>query len=340
MSFWAHSPGPSWWDCIESLNPCIQTPYGLCDSNVAQRQRTALLSPLFHKVALSERHAEDMEKFLREHFVLYPRCKIALTKQRIREGFLYDTWIGVGVYSADKIMVACCISKPLGRMKFAHEMLEEGGVVDYFCVHRSYRKMGLASFLLEELLDITAKQNRLVHVFLKEGFPLWNLPPLYTSQYIVRHREPVGDAKDYFGSMGIGTRGLIQSYTHADYLPLTKFVANLPWQLSGDSEIFSFSYRGHSVFLCMTNLFHTTVPEGKTVGELTWMLPQTAEVPLSIQRLAVETCVDCSKYDYVLVDRKIPHDSKRSWRKDASFSWYVFNYNPGGFFHVKPFWIF
>ena len=161
----------------------------------------------------------------------------------------------------------------------------------------------------------------------------------YTSQYIVRQKGLPGEGKDYFGKMGIGLHSLIQSYTHSDYLPLTKFVANLPYELSGDTELYSFSYRGHSVFLCMTNLHHRTVPEGHKIGELSWILPQTIEVPLSIQKLAVETCVDCSDYDYVLMDKTIPHDSKRPWKKDAQYSWYIYNYNPGGFFNVKPFFI-
>ena len=99
------------------------------------------------------------------------------------------------------------------------------------------------------------------------------------------------------------------------------------------------NYKGHTVFVCLTNLHHRTVPEGHTIGELSWVLPQTAEVPLAIQKLAVETCVDCSSYDIVLMDSKNPHDTKKSWRKDATYSWYIFNYNPGAFFSVKPFWI-
>lgn len=280
-----------------------------------------------------------MEGFLRAHFSIYPRCKISLTAARIEQGFFLENWIGVGVFTLDKKLVGCCISKPLGRLKLAHEVLENTGLVDYFCVDEKYRKQGIASSMLEELVEATAKQKRFVHVFVKEGLPLWKLPPLYTSQFLVRKRNPVGDAREFLGSMGIALHSPIQSYTHAEYLPLTKFVANLPYQLNGDSELFSFNYKGHSVFLCMTNIHHRTVPEGYRIGELSWMLPQTAEVPLAIQKLAVETCVDMSPFDIVLIDKKIPHDSKQRWRKDSGFSWYIFNYNPGSFFTTKPYFI-
>ncbi len=340
MTFWKRSPGPTWWDCVESFNPCIQSPYGVCKSDLEKRIPLHPLPKGLHLVSLQSKHADKMHAFLKEHFSIYPRCRITLSKERIAQGFLRDEWMGVGVFTFDKQMVGCCISKPLGRMKFAQEVLEQGGIVDLFCVHKDYRKQGVAVHMLDELAALTAKKERNVHIFLKEGSPAWSLPPLYTGRYIARYREPAGESKEYFGSMGIAAHFPIHSYSHSDFLPLTKFAANLPNQLSGDSELFGFNYRGHDVFLCMTDLHHCSVPDGKRIGELSWMLPKTIEVPLSIQRLAVETCVDCSKFDIVLMDSTIPHDKNKAWQKDAPFSWYIFNYNPGCFFNVKPFWIF
>jgi hypothetical protein len=340
MSFWKYTPGPTWWDCIESFNPCIQTPYGLCNFNVESRTHTTTLSKAFTVTELTTRHAQDIEQLLKEHFSIFPRCRITLCKERIRQGFLKEKWLGIGVFTVDKHLIGCCISKPLGRMKFPHEMLQEGGIVDYFCIHKDYRKLGIASFILDELVILTAKNQRLVHIFLKEGFPLLSLPPLYTGRYIVRKKDSsyLGDSKENLGSLGIALHSHIQEYSHAEYLPLTKFVANLPYQLSGDSQLFVFNYKGHVVFLCVTDLHHRTAPEGYKVGELAWILPQTIEVPVAIQRLAVETCVDSSQFDILLMDSKIPHVSSR-WQRDSSFSWYIFNYNPGGFFSMKPFWI-
>ena len=340
MSFWSQFPGPHWSHCIESFNPCSAPQFGIQQEALAFQPRRCSLPPGFRFVRLLPRHAKQIESFLRDHFSIYPRCKLFLSESRIEQGFHLEDWIGVGVFTMDKKLIGCCISKPLGRLKVSHEVLPNSGLVDYFCVHENYRKHGIASAMLEELVDATARQKRFVHIFLKEGFPLWKLPPLYTSQYIARRKKPIGEAVEYIGSMGISLLSPIQSYSHADYLPLTKFVANLPSQLNGDSELYSFNYRGHSIFLCVTNSHHRTVPEGHKIGELAWMLPQTAEVPLNIQKLAVETCVDFCSFDIVLMDRKIPHDSKQYWRSDAGYSWYIFNYNPGSFFTTKPFFIF
>lgn len=322
------------------MNPCIQTPYGLCSYALQKKETSSVLPKGFRLVPLSFKHAGDIETLLKEHYTIYQSSRISLSKERIRQGFQEDKWIGVGVFTLDRRLLGCCISKPLGRMKFPHEILPEGGVVEYFCVHRDYRKQGFASCLLDELVSFTAQQGRTVHIFMKEGFPILSLPPLYTSRYLVRKKQTPSESKEYIGSMGIGLHMPIEDYSHAEFLPLQRFAANLPYQLNGDSELFGFTYKGHTVFLCVTNLHHRTVPEGKTIGELSWCLPKTAEVPLSIQQLAVETCVDCSKFDYILLDSKIPHDKKKRWSKDATFSWYIFNYNPGGFFNIKPFWIF
>jgi GNAT superfamily N-acetyltransferase len=339
MSFWTTNPGPTWWDCIESLNPCHAPPYGLCKREFLQPHPRPPLPAGCSVISLSSRHAAILEKFLRQHYSIYPRCRISLSKERIAFGLTRDKWIGVALINKDKELLGCCFSKPLGRMKFPHETLSDGGVVDYFCVHSDYRKQGVAQRLLQDLVFLTANIGRLVHVFEKEGFPLLSLPPLYTSRYIAREKQSPGPTKEWLGSMGIGLHGPIQEYSHSDFLPLTKFVANLPYELNGDSELFGFQYKGHSVFLCMTDIHHRTVPEGKRIGELAWMLPKTVEVPLAIQKIAVETCVDCSKFDVVLMDKTIPHDSRKPWAQDASFSWYIFNYNPGGFFSTKPFWI-
>lgn len=324
---------------MESLNPCVRPDFGICRTNLLTKARTTSLSKAFRIVHLTGKHASDMEVFLAEHYSVYPRSQIALSRDRIQAGFDRDAWIGVGVYRLDKTIIGCCVSKPLGRMKFSHETLEQGGLVEYFCVHKLYRNNGIASRLLDELVVQTAKQGRMVHCFLKEGFPLLRLPPLYTSYYIVRQRMLPTEFKEYLSPSGIALQTPIRSYSHADFLPLARFAANLPPKLTGDSELLVFNFRGHTVFLCMTDIHHRTNPDGHSLGELSWFLPQTAEVPLSVQQLAIETCVDCGKFDIVLMDARFPHDQKQRWKKDASFSWYLYNYNPGEFFSAKPFWI-
>jgi GNAT superfamily N-acetyltransferase len=340
MSFWNSSPGPTWIQCIDTLNPCIQAPYGICKRELIERPKDSTLPRGLSFIVLSAKSADEMETFLRQHFTIFTGSRISLSKGRIQRGFFLDDWIGIGVKTMDNLLVGCCISKPLGALKFPNEIYHHGGVVDYFCVHSSYRKQGIAEAMLKELVQWTARRGRLVHFFLKEGFPLVKIPPIWYSHYIARRKRPMDSLVEYLGKESISTHTTIKSYTHADFLPLRHFVANLPYQLSEDSELFSFNYKGHCVTLCLTDLHHVTVPTGLKLGELLWIVPGSAEVPLHIQKLAVETLVDYCKYDIILMDTTIPHDPRKGWWKDASYSWYCFNYNPGGFFRMKPYFIF
>lgn len=338
MSFWSLSPGPSWWDCIESYNPCAAGQYGIQNHLLSEKPLEFPVPKGTNFFLLQAKHATQVAEFLKKNFHLFPRCRLVLSADRIVQGMNLEEWIFGGLFQKGEL-VACVVSKPLGRLKLSHEILNQAGLVDYFCVKESLRHHGLARCLLEQMIIATAKRGRLVHLFLKEGLPLWKLPPLWSSRYIVRRRGPCGESREYLGAMGIGKYSLIKSYNHSDYLPLQHYIANLPYQLTDDHELYAFTYRGHHVLLCITDLHHRTVPDGKKVGELLWCIPTSLEVPLSIQRLAVETLVDCSRFDYVLMDQTIPHSSKE-WQRDASYQWYIFNYNPGSFFKCKPYFIY
>lgn len=339
MSFWNSSPGPTWLQCIDTLNPCIQTPFGVCKENLWSIANEASLPTGLSFVVLSSHSAENMEHFLRNHFTLFQGSRITLSKERIRRGFLLDDWIGVGVKTLDDLLVGTCVSKPLGALKFPNEIIQQGGLIDYLCVHQEYRKKGLANAMIRELGRYILPKERLVHFFLKEGFPLLKLPPVWYSHYIARKRIATKKNIEHLGKENIALHVPIQSFGHADFLPLRNFIANLPYQLSEDSELYSFSLKGHNMMLCITNLHHVSVPTGLKLGEILWIVPGSAEVPESIQQMAVESLVDSCKYDIVLMDVSIPHDPKRGWWKDSSYSWYCYNYNPGGFFRMKPYFI-
>jgi hypothetical protein len=152
------------------------------------------------------------------------------------------------------------------------------------------------------------EEKRYVHFFLKEGFPLFALPPLYSSKYI--HRLPVerGGYK--------ATQVMSNEYE--------------------DSQIYLYSEKGYTIKVCVINQYHFSVPEGWKLGELSWIKCDTA-TPLDLQKKAVETVIDQCGYDLVLMDIRIPHDTGYKWKQDSAYSWYVFNYNPVTFYTQKPF---
>ena len=337
MSFWSHFPGPTWLHWFKSLFVCVEQDVGMLNESLALLPST-LKPPSGTRVQeLTELNAKDIELLLNQHYQTFPRSKLFLSADRIREGFLFDNWLGIGVYTGLKL-VGCCISRELGTLHIVGNEVPRTGLVDFFCVAESWRKKGVASLLLQELVKLTAKKKRLVHVFQKEGFPLSPLPPVWQSHYIWRKRGLPGDPHTNIGKENIATRSHIRSFNYTGYLPYAGVIASVPNQLTGDSEIYSFSYKGYQMNLCITNTFHRSVPEGWRIGEVSWILCDS-QVPESIQALAVESLVDVSQYEILLMDASLPHQKTKGWQKDSPYGYYLFNYNPGHFFSLKPYFV-
>lgn len=339
MSFWSHSPGPFWSHFFQSLLSCSDQDRYILNQFLERSPREISLPPGLVSVELSSEHAGDMEKLLYSHYKSFPRSQIVLSKKRIQDGFHFDGWIGVGIYYG-AALVGCAISRDLGRMHIAADSLSRVGMVDFFCVAEEWRKKKLASYLLQELVILTAKQKRIVHFFQKEGLPLSPLPPIWQSHYIWRKRVSSHEYAEHLGKEGIATRSEVRIFNYASQIPYEGCLATVPNQLTGDSELYSFCYKGYSLNLCITNTFHISVPEKWRIGEILWILPNDKTVPQEIQELAVETLVDNCKYDMVLMDASIPHNKYRSWQKDSPYGYYIFNYNPTHFFSLKPYFVF
>jgi GNAT superfamily N-acetyltransferase len=336
MSFWSQSPGPFWSHWFTSLF-CREQETGVLDMFVHKKPRVLFPPSGTHIVEFNDSHAKDIQILLSEHYQTFPRSRIFLTASRIQEGFLYDNWIGVGVYNGTKL-IGCVISRDIGTISMEGNETPNVGYIDFFCVAAAWRKKGIASLLLQEIVIACGKQNRLVQVFQKEGLPLSPLPPLWQSRYIWRKKGIPGESSDYLGKEGIATRSHVSIFNYTSYVPFGGTLSSKPSQLTGDSEIYSFNYRGYIMSLCITDTFHRSVPEGWKIGEILWILPKD-DVPLNIQKLAVETLVDSCKYDMVLMDKTIPHQ-KDGWESDSPYGLYAFNYNTAHFFSLKPYLVF
>lgn len=335
MSFWSHSPGPFWSHWFSSLWSCATNDICVLDQHVDKKQKYLIPIPGTRVTELLPSHAIDVELLLSKHYQTFPRSRIFLKADRIRDGILYDGWIGVGVFAGAKL-IGCAFSRSLGSLFLKGETMSNVGLVDFFCVETGWRKKGIASLLLQELVKLTAKNRRIVHIFMKDGLPFGPLPPIWQSQFLWRKRGLPDESKEYIGEEGVATRSQIRVFTYAQHLPYEGSIGTVPSQLSGDSKLYGFCYRGYNVSLCITDTFHRSVPEGYKIGEILWILPH-GNVPKEIQELAVEALVDTCNYEIVLMDATIPHQKKKGWQKDSPYGYYIFNYNPGQFINLRPY---
>lgn len=334
MSFWSHSPGPFWSHWFKSIIPCSDSETGLLNRTLDKAAKRLAPIPGTRVQELTELNAKEIETLLQNHYQTFPRSKLILSEKRIRDGFLYDGWMGVGVFTGLKL-IGCAISRSLGTLHIHSEPILNAGLVDFFCVMESWRRKGIASYLLQELVQVTAKRKRLVHVFQKEGLPLSPIPPVWQSHYCWRKKGLPDESRVYLGNEGIATRTPIRTFTYTSALPSNGALASIPTQLSGDSQLYSFTYKGFTMNLCVTDTFHRSVPEGWRIGEISWILPH-GPVPRSIQELAVEALVDNCDFEVLLLDASLPHQKTRGWKTDSPYGYYLFNYNPGQFFSLQP----
>ena len=298
--FWSTSLGPTWSHWFQSINPFAKPEQTIFSKTLGTPQCQQVAPTGVHSVRLTERDAPEIQALLTTHFQLQRRCRFVVSVDYIRYGLKHG-WLGMGLRDREKELVACVFSKPCD--------LPSAGVVDFFCVAAPWRKKGLASYILQEILRYTMEEKRYVHYFLKEGYPLFALPPLYSSRYLYRRKN--------------------ESYHHA-VIPV-----KILGSIYDDSQTFIYVDGINEVRVCLINHFHRSVPEGWRIGELFWIKP-TKGASLALQKEAVEAVIDYCDYDVVLMDYRTPHDTRYKWKRDSAYSWYIFNYHPGTFYTTKP----
>ena len=309
MSFWLRSPGPTWSHWFwPGTTPRI------LDVDIGEKPRKAKKPVGTDLVPLDSTYANEVHFFLQKHFITYQKTRLCLPEERIKNGF-ESGWIGVGLFFK-KDLIGVLISKPLGTMKIGPLQVQNTGLVDYFCVHSDWRKQGIGSCLLEELLHLTAQRRRVVHMFLKEGLPLYNMPSIYQSHYIWRLRDEsqrinLSVDEETIKSAEVPYEGTLVT-THK----------------SEDCMLYCVS----GFVICVYDLHCRSVPEGLRMGEILWIKGASST---DLKASIIEKVVDSLDFEIILMDCEIPHKSK-TWKKDAMFNWYVFNCDPVNY-KLKPY---
>ena len=306
MSFWKQSPGPHWSHVIESL---FQTkPYVL--------RKELPLQPNFTYDLVTSEHCDEIATLLKTQYQTYSGSRICLTGEQIAE-HLKDGWIGIRIHDFGTVF-----SRPLGKLAFGQNIMkEDAGLVDFFCVHITRRQTGIGSRLLTALFYETSKVGRHVHLFQKEGYPLVGLPHLWASSYCWRKRMQYVDM-----SIQKSLVNHIVTKVDSSHLPIGSACWNSSLAIN-HTDI----YECDGIYVGITDTFHRSVPDGNTIGEVSWVSGKEKNKMTA----ALEAIVDTCKYDVLLMDSTLPHIEEQ-WSKDARYAYYIFNAQPLRFFDVKP----
>lgn len=315
MSFWKQSPGPFWSHISIFGSPRSPTIF-----------KETFEKPSFAYEVLNAHHASDIYKLLQKHYSMYPRSKVSLTEEQITHFLEKEGCTGIGIYF-NLLLVGFLLSRPLGFLMMGTKSIDNQqlGLIDFFCVDETHRKKGIGSKLLHAMAYECSKKGYVAHLFLKEGMPLTSLPPLYSSNYIWRPKRVPNPVN------------LSNFIRPAVELPRDSPFWNAPQTLYHTKVFECFAFNP-PIFVGITDLFHKTDSDNRTMGEVSWVWynPKKGTHGEEKLRRVVETVVDSfSTYDMIFMDTVIPHDGSL-WSTDVLFEYYVWNFHPGTFFKTRP----
>lgn len=311
MPFWTNAPGPFWNHMLQSFNPF--------KTHIPRILNTDISSNIHFDsniILLNESHSDKIEDLLHNHYIIFPRSQCSLDLPTITQGFKDGGWIGVGYTTPNGYsLIGCVFSIPLRSLNLTSydgspsQTIENAGLVDFFCIHTNHRKKGIGSKMLERLVHETALQKRLVHIFQKEGTPLYGLPPIWTSQYIWRNRNRNISLQSSF------------------LITLIESTSNI--------DIYELKYQDTSIQVAIQNLYHISI-DGWSLGEVIWVKNNIKNT--LFQQYAIESIINTSRYDVILMDKSIPHlnNNNNVWKSDSTYGYYIFNYDPCHYMTLKP----
>jgi len=202
------------------------------------------------------------------------------------------------------------------RYKYAGRFDKEPiHIIDCFCIHPSKRRTGLATKLLTILHKYTNEQGLKYSLFLKEGRPLPNQEPLYSSAYVFRRiRQIRGSLK---GSLSpLKADALVRAYR--------TLRAEMLWiyDVRNTNQLWFFWKEGlRFVLFCVQNAWQTF--QGGRVG---WITAFIASEPIPWQPF--ESLVDDCGYDWLWMDKAwLPEETPVPWFHDGPFHWYAYQWS-------------
>ncbi len=350
MSFWKQSPGPHWNDAISSFFKKNTLP-----AHIYQKKKLELPVPSNPKLTLkvcSESEMNLYADFLHEHFKITEKSRCSIPPERLQHG-LQHGWICIGAFTESNELIGTIISRPLGTcvytnrsrgIQYGTQHFENTGYIDFFCVHPKYKKQHIGSELLHFIHAVSSQENRFIHFFIKEISPLWTLPPIYTSQYIVRINPtylhyPNPPPTIPLDQLSVrGTRQTTLSGNSIACLPTASHT-------STDTQIYYKDLIGGRIYMAVTDLYHharTRELYGGPIGEILWTWAEHKSEFLTDEEIVngLESMYNLLPYEVLLADINLPHHERGLWQKDSAYFLYVYNLNPQQFFNLKPWFFF
>lgn len=242
--------------------------------------------------------AEEVQRFLKQHFRLHPNVIFNIPLNEL-------TGTVLTVNNSTEI-VGCIQYKAVGTHegKLIHS-------VECFCVHPSWRGKGVGDYLLHELHNMMI--DKPYAIFLKEGRPL-SIMPTYQSSYVYRKLDSI-----ITNVIEVSTKTACKIMEiHQQFRPFFQLYNDTPnqiWKLYKNGT--------NHVLCCVQDTFQKL--NGKKMGWVTaWI-----ESPIT-DAIREEASYQLSssmykEYDMIWMDKK--HATSNKWIDDGPFYWYTYQWS-------------
>lgn len=183
--FFEDAPCYGWWQYIQdSILSTPRSPQILPNSDKMPQKLIRSPCGTFPS-RMKPECSREYSTFLERHF--YPGSHpyiLQLPEKHIYEYLSNEYWIGAEVRDTRGTLLGLAVSKYMGNEP---KLKESIGMIDYLCIHPTWRKKGITNVLLRAVYTFSSQQMppRRIQYFQKEGIPA-TIPPLSMIRYYTR----------------------------------------------------------------------------------------------------------------------------------------------------------
>lgn len=318
MSFFHDAPMFTWLDYVamqynpfqDFKSPSILPESPNMSSSKLPKTQYTLSSTLFQ---YSDQYQTFLEKYFRSthhDFRLY--IPASILSQHIKSGL----WKGVELRNKDNQLIGLVFSKYMGCEQ---DTQIHAGMIDYLCIHPSYRKQGLVNILLRALYVFCAPKYK-VHFFRKEGYPLIH-PPIQTTFFLCRKKRtyaPYASIKKVPYSQSLQTIFQNTLGKHGLYFHDNDVYSTL--------EIYKYN-QDNSIYLALIPTYEVSPHHEHCCELLAWGSDKPcSDITLSY---GIEAMIDQLHYDLFFAPQHMPHQEFLGWKPQGNIGLYGFHFHPG-----------
>lgn len=298
-SFWtANLCVPQWKETLNQL--WTGNPPKLLDPTPAKR---SIHIPPDCEIRLAViKDSGAISEFWSRYFSISTSCRCAVSKEFILKSMASGRWQTIVAVVNDQI-VGTIVRRYLKGLHIYETRWTNAGMIDYFCIHPSWRNRGIGRCLLDTIHNITGLPMA-PHLIFWEGLRP-TLPPLVCGWFWSKRCN--------------GTETAILLKTKEEILQAWKncVKGEYIWTEEPGDEISVWKIKETSVIVW--NTMHLTIPDGKPIG-----------IVLSDLDSATLLANTKSYWGVLLTPQASPF-AQKGWIVDSIFQWIGYNLSVGRF---------